>query len=576
MKRYLYLILTLMLLSACADDPHVIDCLDRAEALMGDCPDSAYTLLTDCDSLITHQSKSTRMRHLMLTAEAENKLYLPMPSDTLFQQVTDYYDHHGTPNQQLKAHYLLGCIYRDMKEAPQAIECYYDAVEKADTLSDDCDYTTLYKVYGQMADILHSQIMPQEEIEALKQYSKYALKAGNVYEYIQGSKYMAEAFDLMGDTTNVLLVESQAHDLFLKHGFPKDAAGAYTNSLYVYLARGDYEKTRQMMCIFERESGLFDSEGNIQKGREHYYYCKGLYYLKVNQPDSADFCFKKLLYYGYSFDAYRGLMEAALKKRDTTSMFFYSKLYEKAFDTLVTNIHAEASRQTLGMYNYTRSQKIAMEKTLESERTQNLLYIIAIITVIIISTLFHLHRRFKMKKQKEINSLNQNYTTALTNYEKAKEELSIMEGGFTLYKQKKQAELAELQTEVSTFQKEYGSLKQKEKFEALIQSHILDIFREKLIPGKGNFSITEKAWQELQLQLKQCLPLFYLRITENNVLSSHELHVTILTRLGFQTGAIAIILDTTKQHIANARASANKKLFADPSARTFQKNLSKI
>ena len=85
MKRYLYLILTLMLLSACADDPHVIDCLDRAEALMGDCPDSAYTLLTDCDSLITHQSKSTRMRHLMLTAEAENKLYLPMPSGTLFQ-----------------------------------------------------------------------------------------------------------------------------------------------------------------------------------------------------------------------------------------------------------------------------------------------------------------------------------------------------------------------------------------------------------------------------------------------------------------------------------------------------------
>ena len=37
------------------------------------------------------------------------------------------------PNEKMEAHYLLGCIYCDMKEAPKAMQCYQDAVESVDT-----------------------------------------------------------------------------------------------------------------------------------------------------------------------------------------------------------------------------------------------------------------------------------------------------------------------------------------------------------------------------------------------------------------------------------------------------------
>jgi len=33
------------------------------------------------------------------------------------QTLTDYFDSHGTPNDQLLAHYLLGRCYADMREA---------------------------------------------------------------------------------------------------------------------------------------------------------------------------------------------------------------------------------------------------------------------------------------------------------------------------------------------------------------------------------------------------------------------------------------------------------------------------
>lgn len=37
------------------------------------------------------------------------------------------------PNEKMEAHYILGCIYRDMKEAPKAMQCYQDAVKSVDT-----------------------------------------------------------------------------------------------------------------------------------------------------------------------------------------------------------------------------------------------------------------------------------------------------------------------------------------------------------------------------------------------------------------------------------------------------------
>ena len=53
------------------------------------------------------------------------------------QALADYFDSHGTPNDQMLAHYLLGRCYADMREAPMALHCYQEAITRADTLSPD-------------------------------------------------------------------------------------------------------------------------------------------------------------------------------------------------------------------------------------------------------------------------------------------------------------------------------------------------------------------------------------------------------------------------------------------------------
>ena len=129
-----------LLFSACTSDPQTEALLQRAGSVMESHPDSAYRLLDSITPFMASKPEALRMRHMLLSTQAKNKLYLPLPSDTLFQDVVDYYDDHGTANQQLMAHYLLGCIFRDRGEAPLALQCYKEAVGKVDTLSGDCDY----------------------------------------------------------------------------------------------------------------------------------------------------------------------------------------------------------------------------------------------------------------------------------------------------------------------------------------------------------------------------------------------------------------------------------------------------
>ena len=56
------------------------------------------------------------------------------------------------------------------------------------------------------------------------------------------------------------------------------------------------------MQIYESESSCFDSIGNISSGREIYYRVKGLYYMGVNQLDSAEYFFRKELREGKDFN----------------------------------------------------------------------------------------------------------------------------------------------------------------------------------------------------------------------------------------------------------------------------------
>ena len=131
-------------------------------------------LLMACDA-----GRHERMQQELAALQAMNQADSVLTNDSLAQALADYFDRHGTPNEQMEAHYLLGRTYADRGEAPAALAAYHDAIDHADTTSADCNYHLLCRVYAQMADIFYYQNLIDDQARCLNQSVEYAYRDGD-------------------------------------------------------------------------------------------------------------------------------------------------------------------------------------------------------------------------------------------------------------------------------------------------------------------------------------------------------------------------------------------------------------
>ena len=324
--------------------------LQHIDSLMDSNPQAAYDSLSLFDSLPLYDGdRAGQMRLQLLLAKAQNKLYRPMPSDSTFMEVVSYYDSHGSANDRMLSRYLQGCIYRDMDNGPKAVRCYLEALELADTTSKDCNYSMLSKIQGQLATVYNANGMYVKALEADSQASIYAKKAGNIYDFIRQKEFVGGDYYALHDTVRAIKTAKECIRLYEKHGMPEYAAGACPTIIYTHIVQGQYDSARLYMNKFERESGLFNGR-MIEKGREHYYYAKGLYCLRTQQLDSAKYYFRELLKYDYQYEAYKGLADyyAVLQVSDSSKKYY--ELAEEELDAAFEKRQTNEIIKELSLY----------------------------------------------------------------------------------------------------------------------------------------------------------------------------------------------------------------------------------
>ena len=346
--------------------------LDAISQVANNQPDSALTLLSQLEPQKADWSEGDRMYFELVRLKAQNKAFITFTTDTIINKVVSYFQDHGTANERMLAYYLQGRVFADMGEAPQALQAYYDAIESADTTSSDCDYNTLIPVYGQMSQLFHQQNLPHDEIWALNHYIDYIRRYDSEKEYVIEKRRMISPYYLLGKKDTVLQIINDSYKALRDMGENQEAASALVSSIYIYTDRGQLHKARQTMDIFEKESGLFNKDGDIAKGREYYYYIKGYYYLTVNDIDSAEYYYRKAIV--YTSDAYKGLLAVYRKRQNVDSVLHYSILNERALDSLHNSMEIDAIQRMSSLYNYNRSQKEAEQERIRYQKSQDILH----------------------------------------------------------------------------------------------------------------------------------------------------------------------------------------------------------
>lgn len=127
----------------------------EADRVMDLYPDSALRLLLGISP--SDLEEGDRMRHRLLTVEAECRNGQMPASDSLLWPVIGYFHQAGDVFWEARGEYNRGCIlYQNHRQAGQAL----DVFQRVKTLMERCGNTWwLGRTYGRMAYIYHSQGM---------------------------------------------------------------------------------------------------------------------------------------------------------------------------------------------------------------------------------------------------------------------------------------------------------------------------------------------------------------------------------------------------------------------------------
>lgn len=331
-----------------------------------------------------------RYAQILDRAQEQNQNRETITDIDSIQMAAEYYDRHGSNNDKVRAHYLLGCAYRDAGEAPNALEAFHDAADRADTASADCDYGLLMRVHAQSAMLFKKLNLSKEMMEELDAQHRYAIMTGNMRAAINAIEQKAEAYYLLGMPDSIISHRMRASAMYEQCGYKDEAVQTLSACIEPFLDRGDTAGARRCIERYETSKEFF-KDGELLPSKAVHYYNKGKYSLAVGKTDSAEIYFRRMLLPGRNPQqmeaGYRGLFLLYWQEEKWDSMAKYSNLqYEQTIPALADK-NAERAQQMQGLYNYSRiehKEKLTAEKN-EQQKDMIIILLVAVIALALVA-----------------------------------------------------------------------------------------------------------------------------------------------------------------------------------------------
>ena len=349
------------------------------------------------------------------------------------------------------------------------------------------------------------------------------------------------------------------------------------------------------MFMYERQSGLFDKNGNIERGRELYYATKGQYFIGINNLDSAEYYYEKLKKANTQlYVAYSGLLLVATRRGDVGEIMKYAACYlkliyhlkkelpllvatrrgdvgeimkyaalsVKATDEFLQDNRTNAILQSTSLYNYQRIQKALFQKDKAVLQAEKKLLILGLLLLVICSSLYFFYKKYRQRikqKQKELEIISDKYLLLSNQLDDVKLE--------------RDEKIDNLRHELQVLQKKHKNILRSEKMLRLDDNNIYQRFKQMAIPALGHHVPTDSDWNELECIFAENYPLFYQKLRNRYDSFVLEFRVCILVRLRFTSSEIVILLNSSKASVSNAKSKANEKLFGEKGASTLYFNM---
>ena len=569
----------------------VTSCGDRRGNRFVACMDSLYqqnpqAAIDSIDSFMAHEDPSRRNRMILslYRLRAQNSADIPFKSDSVARLVAEYFDEHGTVQQQMSAYYALGSVYRDLGNSPEALAQYQHAVELADTTSTDTDYRLLLRIYGQIGNVLYYQLAFNEAREAYGMAEKCANVLGDTLSMLVCKEKVANVLFVQGNKDEACYIREMLRKKYLQYGYLKEASRVLAPAIQTLLKNGRVDDVGKILDDYEKLSGYIDENGNAIHGKEQYYGNKGDYLVARRKYKEALSFFQKGLSVTENSHEFKELFFrkiAALYRtvNSPDSAAKYSELSRRENDSAYVNLSTARMQQMSAAYNYSVKEKETQNARQKEHETKTVLLIALIVSFVIVVAMFWIIYQVRRSK----------------NLERAMRILQIE--GLEKENERRKAEIEMLENE----KRELGVLMsdQREKINKLIEDKknliynvelqkttLLNLRKQKMmsdvsgdekektvvsdlwnVVDKQHRIATRQEWKRLELYVSEFYPVVS---SYKNKVSDAEYEVMMLVKLNFKPSEIAVLTGLSMSNIANVRKRLYERLTGNKgSARDF-------
>ena len=557
------LLLLCLCLAACRQAPYPA-VLRQADSLLRVRPDSAMALLRQAAPLMPQQPEATRMYYRLLCVKAADKAYVVHTSDSLIRPVIAYYEEHRDRRHLPEAYYYGGRVYRDLGDAPQALDYLQWAL---DLLPQEEGDMLKSKIYSQMAMLFLYQHMYDEALVILRKAHAHNVVTGNVRSRIFNLRDMADAYGGNNLPDSAVYYYQKADDLAISVGNSdlSNMIQSQLAGLYSYLGKYDLAKEALQHGLKHKhkasQSGIYSIAADI--------------YLHYGQVDSARYYNTRLLNMGNIYGkraAYMALAQIAMENNDAQRALQYLHGYILYSDSVGRVTDTETVRRMHALYNYQLREKENARLKVLNQQKQTLLNYMLIAGLFLFSLLFaylqysrrkRIELRIQLEKaerlKNELYRQSESYIKE-NNVKIARLEEQLRESDASLQKQ------LEAQREAMLYENRQAYMaleKQKQVLAAIGESGIRkDILVKLNTCDSCKKVLTVTDWRAIEQEIEQISPEFKMRLYNLcSKLSENEYPICLLIKLGFQPTEIAKLTLHSKESITSTRRRLYEKVF---------------
>lgn len=472
--------------------------LSEIESLGNSSPKSALDLLKNVEDRYMTTGIGGQMAYRLLRVRLQDKSNIMPESEREMQEVCEYYEQNGSPEERMEAYYYMASVARDLHDSPKAVFFFLNAIQAVEECT-DVDSAMWANAYSQLAALWRRQYRYAESIEAARKSCGIAEQAG-ILDPIY-TMDVVTASNLAKDTANVLSYSNKTLDLICAEQAFNTYQDVVAELLCTYKEYGEDEKAK--MCCDMLRNSQTDSVSH------NYWLALGKYYEWCDRLDSATVCYQN--YIGQTkasrhTDAARALSRIYGAKGNYAEAYRYALLYEEATDSVEAEYKRERADNAANEFQYYRDIEAENAAYREAGQSRTLLFAVIIAAIVLVFVVYYMYakRKYQMEHiiQERTGRLlrNREHISELEK-EIEKQEGIIMEREKLL--REKEEEISALGKEVANEKKRYEKAKDSyrrlytEAFnsEGTIDGLVLKDSLDKVM--KGREKMTEELWGAL-------------------------------------------------------------------------------